>query len=169
MHRILEPQLSAAEALAIVQQRTQTAPTAQPQLSYFPLTGVVLQLVAARGPARALDGNLFHCVVDRVSGTPLLTTDWFELSYQDIDPPVGAMDVDALPMRMSVEEAVQVARQTVYTKLLRRLKLASRIPLEVYSIDSPLWKPNWLIRTSSQEFLVDALNGNVVTRTLMAT
>lgn len=162
MQHVLCPQLSADEAIRIVARRAHNL--GDPMVSFYPLTGVVFQLGSSRGPARALDGNLFHCVVDRVSGTPLLSADWGPLVHLQEEPPAGAVQPEP---RMSVAEAIHGARQVVFTSLIRRVKLAARISLTVHTVTDPLWKPNWLIRTRGAEFLVDGLNGNVVTRSLV--
>ncbi|MCQ9342991.1 hypothetical protein NQ015_07140 [Corynebacterium sp. 153RC1] len=167
----LAPALSAEDALNLAAQHARylhnEATLQEPKLSYYPLLGTAFQVVARRGPARKVAGARMFAAVDLVSGTPLVMEDW---TNSEQSTPEGAILLEDLISKARVgttDEAINIARQALSTKLLGKLKLASMFELSLIALAEPLWKPNWCVRTHTHEFLVDALAGNVVSRSLV--
>lgn len=139
---------------------------ADAHLSHFPLLGLSFRLHGQIGAARSLDGNNFGLVVDLVSGTPLLAPTVMLAVTHVSEVPAGIIAIADLNFRIDREAAIQAARQTLGAKLMSKLRLGSQFSLELTEEIWPLWKPNWIISTTdnSLRFLIDGLNGNVVSQ-----
>ncbi len=126
--------------------------------SYFPLLGLAFQITSISGPARRFADNAVYVTVDRCSGTPIITSRWPLSSAAGT--PIGAVDCSRLEFRVDILTAIDTARHAVTASLMRRLKLAATFDLELAECIWPLWKPNWHIRFSTHDVLVDAITGN---------
>ena len=167
VHSVLKPQIDSTTARSLA---TRCCPTgftlADASRSHFPLLGLSFQLQGFTGPARFLDGNDFGVAVDLVSGTPLLTPELLAAVSYETKLPEGAIAVSELQFRITRSNAIHAARHTLSTKLLSTLRLGSSFELQLQEEIWPLWKPNWIIRTTDNKlrFLVDGINGNVVSK-----
>lgn len=170
---VLPVRIALAEAELIVQRAWRGSMVCHDRtLTYFPLLGVVFELHTSgrfAGPAKLFRGQQYHVVVDRCSATPLLTH-WDSRELLPNIPTLNKTEVaevyqtlpEQLQLRVTKQASINIARRALVTQLLRKFKLASQFELQCIEVIWPLWKPNWLLQTSSGRALVDALNGNVV-------